>query len=206
MGNVNVVIVDEHQFISKKLVPILKINQEIFVINKNMSLEDCLTSTNVGLANLLVVHLDLAILNSLNVLEQIKKKYPELKILIISSQQDKDICTLIKDTNVDGLIHTSYDKNELYFVTDQIFAGEKYCYFDRLPVNERKHQDLTKREIEILKLIVLGKTNLEISKLLFISDRTVDTHRTNLMRKLRVNNVAGLIHFAYSNKIIDEFY
>jgi two-component system response regulator NreC len=62
---------------------------------------------------------------------------------------------------------------------------------------------LTDREIEILKLITQGLTNKEIGEKLFISHRTVDTHRTNLMKKLEVNNIAGLIRFAIKNGFIE---
>ena len=62
---------------------------------------------------------------------------------------------------------------------------------------------LTEREIEILKLIAEGLSNKEIGEQLFISHRTVDTHRTNLMRKLDVNNIAGLIRYAIRHSLVD---
>lgn len=61
---------------------------------------------------------------------------------------------------------------------------------------------LTQREVEILKLVAEGLTNKEIGNQLFISHRTVDTHRTNLMKKLDINNVAGLIRFAFRSGLI----
>ncbi len=61
---------------------------------------------------------------------------------------------------------------------------------------------LTDREIEILKLIAEGMSNKEIGDQLFISHRTVDTHRTNLMKKLDVQNIAGLIRFAINNNLV----
>lgn len=61
---------------------------------------------------------------------------------------------------------------------------------------------LTDREIEILKLIAEGMSNKEIGDQLFISHRTVDTHRTNLMKKLDVHNIAGLIRFAINNQLV----
>ncbi|MEI9809104.1 MAG: LuxR C-terminal-related transcriptional regulator [Bacteroidota bacterium] len=61
---------------------------------------------------------------------------------------------------------------------------------------------ISKREIEVLKLIALEKTNDEVAKLLFISKRTVDTHRQNLLKKLQVKNTAGLIKAAYELKLL----
>jgi two-component system response regulator NreC len=71
--------------------------------------------------------------------------------------------------------------------------GESESNFDS------KKSLLTEREIEIIKLIVEGLSNKEIADKLFISPRTVDTHRTNLMKKLEVNNVAGLVRYAIRN-------
>lgn len=70
--------------------------------------------------------------------------------------------------------------------------------------NEDKEivESLTEREIEILKLISEGLSNKEIGDQLFISHRTVDTHRTNLLKKLNVHNIAGLIRFALKNKLV----
>lgn len=70
--------------------------------------------------------------------------------------------------------------------------------------NEDKEivESLTEREIEILKFISEGLSNKEIGDQLFISHRTVDTHRTNLMKKLNVHNIAGLIRFALKNKLV----
>ena len=64
-------------------------------------------------------------------------------------------------------------------------------------------QNLTEREIEILKLIAQGMSNKEIGDQLFISHRTVDTHRTNLMKKLDVHNIAGLIRFAIRSGFVE---
>ncbi len=63
--------------------------------------------------------------------------------------------------------------------------------------------DFTQREIEIIKLLADGFTNKEIGDKLFISHRTVDTHRTNIMKKVGVNNVAGLISFAIKNGLVE---
>ncbi len=74
----------------------------------------------------------------------------------------------------------------------------------RFPYEDRftKKYNLTKRELEILKLITLALSNKEIAKELFISDQTVSVHRKNIMRKLGVSNTAGLLKIAYDNSLI----
>ena len=69
--------------------------------------------------------------------------------------------------------------------------------------SDNKIASLTEREIEILKCIADGLSNKEIGEQLFISHRTVDTHRTNLMKKLEVNNIAGLIRYALKNGFVN---
>jgi DNA-binding NarL/FixJ family response regulator len=113
---------------------------------------------------------------------------------------------------VDGYLLKNSGKEELINAIKSVMSGNKY--FDSgvtlsLLNNKntdskiKENHDLTEREIEILKLIADGFTNKEIGEKLFISHRTVDTHRTNMMRKLEVNNIARLIGFAIKNGLIN---
>jgi DNA-binding NarL/FixJ family response regulator len=112
---------------------------------------------------------------------------------------------------VDGYLLKNTGKDELINAIKTVMTGNKYFDSDvtlsllnksTTDSKAKKDHNLTEREIEILKLIAEGYTNKEIGEKLFISHRTVDTHRTNLMRKLGTNNIAGLIGFAIKNKLI----
>lgn len=114
----------------------------------------------------------------------------------------------------DGYLIKNCDTEELSNAIQKVNKGQKYFSVDvtesllqqEQQVKPSNHietlADLTDREKEILVLIAEGNSNKEIGEQLFISQRTVDTHRTNLAKKLNVNNIVGLIRFAYSSGLI----
>lgn len=118
---------------------------------------------------------------------------------------------------VKGYMLKTIPSDELLMAVKKIYEGKEYFNADvtkALLTDEKSTvlhtykkkspllETLTNREIEIIKHISQGNTNTQIAELLFISPRTVDTHRTNIMRKLDVNNVASLIRFAFQNGLI----
>jgi two-component system response regulator NreC len=84
-------------------------------------------------------------------------------------------------------------------VTKALIADDKPNSFHQYSKKSPLLEDLTAREIEIIKYISQGLTNAKVGEKLFISPRTVDTHRTNIMKKLDIHNVASLIRFAFQN-------
>jgi DNA-binding NarL/FixJ family response regulator len=119
--------------------------------------------------------------------------------------------TNLIDIGVDGYLLKNCSKEELINAIKQVSEGGQYfssgVTHSLLSPDEKSNKEivenLTKREIEILQHIANGLTNKEIGEELFISYRTVDTHRTNLMKKLNLRNIAGLISFAIKNRIVD---
>jgi DNA-binding NarL/FixJ family response regulator len=112
------------------------------------------------------------------------------------------------DLGANGYMLKSCSQDELVDAIRKVAGGQSYFSTDVTmallkPANpEQKTEILTERETEILKLIAAGFSNKETGDMLFISHRTVDTHRTNLMKKLGVSNIAGLISYAIKNGII----
>jgi len=110
---------------------------------------------------------------------------------------------LLKNSNKEELLDAIYKvaRDEKYFsseVTLSLLNPEK------TQSDSSKHKiDFTRRELDVLKLLVDGYTNKQIGEKLFISHRTVDTHRTNIMKKVGVNNVAGLISFAIKTRLVE---
>jgi len=161
--------------------------------------------------DIVLTDIDMPIMSGEEAVKILRKEFPELKILVLSMHKDYAKYALMKTAGANGFIHKNTDKDELIFAINQIIKGKEYISSE---INKEsivltnsdhtKEADLTKREIEIVKFIALGLSNNEIGSKLFISARTVDTHRTNIMRKINVNNVAGLIRFAYLSKIIEN--
>ena len=141
--------------------------------------------------------------------KKIKAKFPETKVIILSMYKESGLIKSIVDIGADGYLIKNSDKNELMEAITRVASGQQYFSSDVTMslLKKASHKtsqfkpdyrvsELTEREIEILILIAEGLSNKEIGEKLFISHRTVDSHRTNLMKKVGVNNIAGLIRFA----------
>ena len=129
--------------------------------------------------------------------------------------EERALVKKMTDSGAKGYLFKNSDKEELLLAIKRVHEGGVY-FSSALTLNllgaEKMEKGstsegnvaymLTDREIEILKLIASGLSNKEIGDQLFISHRTVDTHRTNLMKKLEINNIAGLIRFAIKNGYI----
>ncbi len=139
--------------------------------------------------------------------KKIKKQYPEIKIIALTSYSDISTVKTAILAGFDGYLLKSEDRQTMIDAIQSVYQGEQYfspqvknVFFEQ-SISKNK-PTLTKREEEILKLIVDEKTTKEIAEELFISEKTVENHRTNLMLKLDVKNVAGLVKKAITMGLI----
>lgn len=154
--------------------------------------------------------------DGLAVLEEIKTWNKEIKVIVVTMYDKPKIIKSAIKIGCKGYILKMYGKHELFAAVEAVLSGETYIgqgiefNSQGIPKKEdvrfddsfiRKHK-LTKRELEILRLISQALSNKQIGKELFISDQTVSVHRKNIMRKLGVSNTAGLIKVAYDNSLI----
>ncbi|MBL7745061.1 MAG: response regulator transcription factor, partial [Chitinophagaceae bacterium] len=142
---------------------------------------------------------------------QVKEKYPAVKIMALSMSGQGDLVNeMINDADISGYVLKNIGKQELIKALEKIAGGG--IYFSEEVINElhrtsqRKKENeeahLTDREIEILRLIEKEYNNKQIAEALFISERTVETHRKNIFRKTGTNSVIGLVKYAYEHKLV----
>ena len=154
--------------------------------------------------------------DGLAVLEEIKAWNKEIKVIVVTMYDKAKIVKSAIKIGCKGYVLKMYGKHELFTAVEAVLSGDTYIgqgiefTSQGIPKKEdvrfddsfiRKHK-LTKRELEILRLISQAFSNKQIGKQLFISDQTVSVHRKNIMRKLGVSNTAGLIKVAYDNSLI----
>ncbi len=154
--------------------------------------------------------------DGLAVLEEIKAWNKEIKVIVVTMYDKGKIVKSAIKIGCKGYVLKMYGKHELFTAVEAVLSGETYIgkgiefTSQGIPKKQdvrfddsfiRKHK-LTKRELEILRLISQALSNKQIGKQLFISDQTVSVHRKNIMRKLGVSNTAGLIKVAYDNSLI----
>lgn len=177
---------------------------------------DLLSSAEV-LPDVILADLNMQEMNGLELTEIIQKKYPSIKIIILSIyDQDRFVCRMI-EAGVAGYLAKNCDADEVELAIRVVYKTGFYFNENtqramRNGYKYRNHHlrtllniptELTERELEIMKLICMEFTNTAIAEKLHISVRTVDGHRNNLLAKTGCKNTAGLVLFAIRNNIFD---
>jgi len=212
---INLILADDHHLIIDGITKLLEDEIDINIVATCSNGKDVLEILPKINVDVLLLDLDMPIMNGLQCAETIKQKYPEVKIAILTMHQEKALIQKFIEFGVVGYFLKTIQKDELVYAIKTIADGGDYFPSDITKALLEKQsiipdithspllKELTKREIEIIQLVSQGFFNIEIGKKLFISHRTVDTHRTNIMRKLDLHNVAEIVRFAFQNKLIE---
>ncbi|MBS1505877.1 MAG: response regulator transcription factor [Bacteroidetes bacterium] len=146
-------------------------------------------------------------------LSLLKTRHPEVPILIFTDDKDKDSILSVLETGVSGLLFKDCFEDEIVRAVNSIITGEKFfCnkVFDLLMESRRRKQTdcfpttLTSREVDIIKLVVSGKSTTAIADNLNLSPHTVSTHRKNILRKLKIKSPVELVTYAYDLGLISS--
>ena len=213
---IKIVLVDDHQLILDGLALFLKEDKSFNHIASCRNGQEAVDLAKTIAVDVFLMDIDMPVLNGLDATLKIKKDKPETKVIILTMHDEKSLVKRFMEINADGYLLKNSDKNLIIETIKKVYTGIKHFPSELLShkneeikkIIETNSEALTKsqltdREIEILALIAQGFSNKEIGDKLFISHRTVDTHRTNLMKKLEVNNIAGLIKKSYELKILE---
>ncbi|HMQ06476.1 MAG TPA: response regulator transcription factor [Saprospiraceae bacterium] len=226
MSSIKTVILDKHLLFAEALAELLKGQAQL-----DLSISGIYNSASkfkLGLRNgkvdLLIMELALSDGDGLQLIPEIRKTFDDLKILVVSSYTDSRFVKKALQSGADGYMAKSNSLSELITALESIIADRTYIgnglhitppsgslqrnegsidivngtYKDKFLIRKR----LTKREQEILHLIIQAKNNKEIASELYISDQTVGVHRKNIMRKLGVKNTINLIKFAIEHELV----
>jgi DNA-binding NarL/FixJ family response regulator len=156
--------------------------------------------------DLIILDISMPNLRGLEATEEIKKLYPEIKILLLTMHKKKSFVQSGLRAGADGFLLKEDADSELYRAIESLKKGGNYfspllsTIMFNLTTARPETEALTRREREILKLLAEGKKSQEIADILFVSIHTVRTHRYNLMRKLRLRNMADLVRYAISQE------
>jgi DNA-binding NarL/FixJ family response regulator len=150
------------------------------------------------------------VMGGLEACDRIHKEYPEIKIVILTMNDQPEMVELLIRTGAHGFLSKSVEPDEVYKALNDVMSHGFYTndhVFHALRSSSRSKgnsgfESLTNREIEIIRLICEELTMKEIANKLHISEKTVQNHRTNIMTKIKVTNTAGLVKYAVANKII----
>lgn len=210
-GKITLGIVDDHQIVIDGLTSLLKGHEKFnfaFATTDSGEVVDLIREKPV---DILLTDVMMPKLPGNQLAKQVRQQYPKIKILALSMSGQGDLVNeMIEDADIAGYVLKNIGKQELVKALEKIAGGGIYFseeVLDELQrTSHRKKQKeeahLTDREIEIIRLIEKEYNNKQIAETLFISERTVETHRKNIFRKTNTNSVIGLVKYAYEHKLI----
>lgn len=203
-----VLLVDDHAIVLDGLDAILNQNPEIEVVAKVTNGNTALAYLKLNAAQLMISDYSMPDMDGLTLVKKAKEQCPDVKIIMLSMHDEIDVIREVMAAGIDGYILKKYAQNELLQAIHVIMSGGNYWSREvSFALLNNQHAEnnhtITERETEVLKLLCDELNSREISERLFISERTVETHRKNLMRKTNSANTVGLIKYAYKHKLID---
>ncbi|HQY11152.1 MAG: response regulator transcription factor [Ferruginibacter sp.] len=204
-------IVDDHQIVIDGLKSLLQGHNQFEVLVECTQPLRMIELIGRNFIDILLTDVMMPGMNGAELAKEVHLKYPEIKILALSMSGQGDLVNrMIEDADISGYVLKNIGKQELVKALEKISAGGIYFSDEVLEemtrASERKKENeevnLTAREIEIIRLIEKELSNKQIAERLFLSERTVETHRKNIFRKTNTASVIGLVKYAYEHKLI----
>lgn len=213
MTVITVVLADDHPIVRQGLRHLLESDPEFHVVGEAGDGLEAIHLIETLKPNVLVVDMMMPGLNGLEVLRQFKKISPTTRAIVLSMQSANAYVVEALKLGAEGYVLKDTGPSELVNAIHAVTQGQRYIsekLVERLEVNGHRaddapldaYQTLTSREREILQLIAEGKSSTEVGEILAISPRTVEVHRSKLMKKLALHNMADLIRYAIKRGIL----
>jgi len=202
-----IMLVDDHKILLDGIKQLLSAEPDLEVIAEATDARMGMNLLSYLQVDILVTDLSLPDVTHTSFIVDVRKKFPDLKILVLSMHDESELLRDVIKTGVNGYVLKSNSREELVKAIRNVIQGEHYVSPDvslKLMEHEQRKNNsiLTDREIEIVRLISKEYSNKLIADALFISERTVESHRKNIFRKSETHTVVGLIKFAMQHKLL----
>lgn len=193
---IKIMIADDHSMIREGLKSLLELEGDIQVVAEAEDGVDCLEKLKICTPDVLLLDINMPRKNGLEVLQTLKSSKSKVKVLVLTVHNEVEYLMKAVDIGVDGYILKDSESAELKKAIFSIVEGENYIQPSLIPSlnskmieknrDEGKIESLTKRELEVLKLLAVGMYNKEVAEKLNISERTVKNHVSNIFKKIEV--------------------
>ena len=204
----NIVLVDDHAMLLDGLRNLIEADDQLKVNATAGTVEDGVRAVGQHKPDLLISDYNLPDGDGLSLIQKARRLAPNLKVIVLSMHDEPHLVKEILKEGVNGYVLKKDSKDELIKAIYEVRAGRIYLSNDINTMLLRSLHEpdegkiLTAREREVLHLIAQEYSNKQIAEALFISERTVETHRKNIFRKTKTSSLVGLIKFAYANNLI----
>jgi len=217
MSKINIVLADDHVLVRNGIKAMLESDQEIEVIGEAGSGAEALAVSQKLHPDILVLDIRMPEMTGLEAAAKLEEYSPDTKAVILSMHDSEEYVLQALDAGAYGYLLKDTDKVEFIKALKQVHGGSKYFsgavsnvlanhLLNSKPLPKRTEAEdsyhLTRREKEILRMVIEGKQNKQIAEALDKSVRTVETHRFNIMKKMAVNNAIDMINKAVKENLV----
>lgn len=215
---IKIVIVDDHKLVRDGVASMLKPVDNFQIVATLDSGEELISQFRNLNADVIIMDIMLKGMTGIEATRWVKERASKVKVILLSTEVKKEFVTLGIQAGIDGYLPKDIDKHDLMDAINKVHGGEKYFneaitklvfedYYNKEKVAKQSKQhlqltDLSEREMQVLSLIASGKSTKEVADELFISTKTVDTHKAHILDKLGLKNTAELVRYAIKNGLI----
>jgi DNA-binding NarL/FixJ family response regulator len=213
MAKIKIILVDDHQMFREGLRFVLSQIPDFEIIGSAANGHEYLTLLEKGLPDVALMDIGMPVMDGIQATEKTTEQYPSVNIIALSMFSDQEYYHKMVSAGVKGFLIKEAGIDELEKAIRTVVQGNAYfsqellrniiVNISNIKVSPHDPNQLTKREEEVLQMICKGHTTKEISDLLFISQKTVEGHKTNLLSKTNSKNTINLMLYAFKNKLVE---
>jgi len=201
---IRLIIADDHPIVRGGLKHLFQLSLEIDVVAEADNSQQLLNLLKDNEVDLLLLDLNMPGCSGIELITHIRSHYPDLPILVLSMHNELQIVARALKAGASGYLTKDNEPEILLSAIRKVAAGGRFIdpklvenlVFEFEGLDEKKpHEKLSEREFEVMQLLASGKSVNEIADALFISNKTVSTHKTHLLKKLHLNNITELVRY-----------
>ncbi len=212
--SIRILIADDHQLFREGIANLLSASLQIEIIAQAENGQEAIEKAKNLKPDIIIMDLSMPVINGVDATRILHKELPETRVLVLSMHCDKHYIKEALEAGASGYLFKNCTYDQLIEAVNTVYRGKKYLsdkitevlIQDYLSKEEKvcdNSQELSERESEILKLKAEGKSTREISDMLFISVKTVGTHKQHILEKLNLKSIADLIKYAIKKGIVE---
>jgi len=211
--SIKILIADDHQLFREGLVNLLADSSGIEVIAEAQDGKETLLLAKKLKPDIVIMDIGMPIMNGLQATTALQKDHPEIKVIALSMHSDRDYIKSMLEAGASGYLFKNCSYHQLIEAIKSVYSGKKYLSDDitEVVINDYLYHEsevapsdtiLSERESEILKLYAEGKSSREIADLLFVSVKTIGTHKQNILNKLGLKTIPDMVKYALKSGMI----
>ncbi len=217
MAKIRIILTEDHQLLREGIKALIA-SENIEIVGEASSGEELWKLLNTHETDIILMDISLPVTSGIELTRKLSVQYPEVKVLILSMFADESFINQAIKAGAKGYLHKNTTREEMLIAIDTVYSGNDFysdniskiilkSYIDKAKSNgedvSNPHEILSKREIEILVMFAEGFINKEIADKLFISIRTVESHKNHIMQKLNLKTQVELVKYAIRHNLID---